>query len=74
MNSQVRKTIEEFLEESKATKETRIKELEVLIPEAIKRSMKLQNLEACSEDANRMTRFLIETIGVKPEHIILMMM
>ena len=66
---------EEFISANQTTFiEKRTQELEALIPEAIKRSKKLENLQACSDDAKRMIRFLIETMGGKPEHIILMMM
>ena len=73
VNGKIKEIREEFFEKYKTEIPKRTKQLEVLIPEAIKRSKKLSNLQTCSDDANRMTRFLTETIGVKPEHIILMM-
>ena len=73
VNGKIKEIREEFFEKYKTEIPKRTKELEVLIPEAIKRSKKLSNLQTCSDDANRMTRFLTETMGVKPEHIILMM-
>ena len=72
VNAEVKSFKDDFIIKHKTDVEKRTKELEVLIPEAIKRSKKLDNLEACFEDAKKMTRFLIETLGIKPEHFIFM--
>ena len=48
--------------------EKRIKELEIEVPEGIKICKRVDNLEACNNDISRALNFLIESLGVKPEH------
>ena len=51
-----------------AAVEKRIKELKIEVPEGIKNCKKVANLEACINDISRALNFLIESLGVKPEH------
>ena len=57
--------------ESQAIKEPILKqiesELQTVIPEAIKKCKKVNDLDACSEDIKHILNFCIETMGLKPK-------